>query len=236
MAGGSGQRMHDELPKQFIVVDDAPVIVHTLRTFEDHPMIDEIAIVCIEDRREQMQNLVQQYGLEKVTHIFAGGETSHHSISNGIRGLVAAGCSATDVILVHDGVRPLITPRIISENIRVCREKGNAVTVVKGSESFLYSTDGISSDTYYPRESMYKVQTPHTFCLSHIVEALDEADRRQLIGQSLYVLMAELGKYPFYFVAGEQRNFKLTYPEDLVFLEIFLKENQNTENIEMKDK
>ncbi len=222
LAGGNGCRMHGEKPKQFLEVNGKPVIAYTLQAFDAHSGIDCLAVVCMPEWQAWVKALATQLGLQKPLHLFDAGATSHDSIRNGIRGLVDKGFDAHSVVLVHDAVRPLVSARIISENIATCCDRGNAVTVVRGCESYLYSEDGISSSACYRRELMYRVQTPHTFRLADIAEAYDAAGQQQRVAQSLYVLMAELGKAPFFFVKGERRNFKLTYHEDLELLKFYL--------------
>ena len=226
IAGGCGNRMQEEVPKQFLPIHGVPLIVYTLRAFQRHSQIDGIVVVCIAEWVERMQEMAAQYGITKLILVVPGGLTSQESTINGVRALKESQlASSSDILLVHDAVRPLISERIITENIAVCSEKGNAVTVIRGCESFLYSEDGVSSDAFYNRENMYRVQTPHTFTFGQLVDAFAEAEQKNLVAQSLYVLMAELHQGPFYFVEGEQKNFKLTYPEDLIFLRIYLEEH-----------
>ena len=223
IAGGSGNRMHGDIPKQFVEVDGVPIIVYTLKVFEIHPEITEIVVICIKEWINELENMAERYGITKLTHIFAGGKTSHESISNGANGLKDKGYDSDDVILVHDAVRPLISARIISDNISAAREKGNAVTAIRGYESYLYSEDGKSSSKYYSRDNMYRVQTPHTFRLGDMLDAFDEAGRKSIVSQSMYVLMAELNRYPINLVEGDKLNFKITYPEDCELLKLYHK-------------
>ena len=120
IAGGSGNRMGQEIPKQFIHVDDCPIIVHTMKAFERHPDIEAIAVVCLEGWETVLRSYANQFSITKLRWIFKGGETGMESIHNGIYGLKADGCNDDDLILVHDGVRPLVSQDIISSNIAIC--------------------------------------------------------------------------------------------------------------------
>ncbi len=222
LAGGYGERMHADIPKQFISLRGKPVILHTIQAFERHPQIDEIAIVCQDEWKNYIYRLIKNNHLQKVKHIFKGGPDSHTSIHNGIDNLYQTGNPDTDIVLVHEAVRPLISARIISDCISVCRDKGNAITAIRDNEAVMYSIDGIASEQCYPREWMYRAQTPHTFFLSDLKKAYNEADHRNLKSQSLYTLMAELKYGPLYIVKGDRRNLKLTYPEDFRIAEIML--------------
>lgn len=221
LAGGQGDRMHSETPKQFLPLCGEPVIIHTLRVFESHPEIDAIAIVCHPDWKNYLKGLLAQTGFQKIEWIVDGGENSHLSIRNGIAALLKQGAEE-DIVLVHEAVRPLLSSRVITENIQACRMYGNAITAIQDNESLMYSEDGQSSSHCFLREQMYKAQTPHTFRLGDLRTAYQEADGKSLYAQSLYTLMATLGRFPFHIVAGERRNLKITYPEDIAIAELLL--------------
>lgn len=222
LAGGHGERMHAETPKQFMCLRGVPVILHTLQVFENHSLIDMIAVVCLNGWEDYLHRLIQEFGLKKVQYIFQGGTDSHTSIHNGINSLYRICSPAIDVVLVHEAVRPLVSSRIISDCICVCRSKGNAITAIRDNEAVMYSDDGVESVQCFPREKMYRAQTPHAFFLCDLEKAYTEADRRHLCSQSLYTLMAELEYTPLYIVDGERCNLKLTYPEDFRIAEMLM--------------
>lgn len=222
LAGGHGARMHSETPKQFLTLRGMPVIMYSLSMLERHPLIDEVAVVCLQGWEAYVQGLVRAHRLTKIRHIFTGGEESHISICNGIRGLCSCGARKTDVVLVHEAVRPLVSARIVSDCIRVCRSKGNAITAIRDNEALMYTEDGCVSDACFSRENMFRAQTPHTFFLDTLQQAYARAERCGIKGQSLYTLMAELGYGPFNIVEGDRRNFKLTHPEDFRVAEVMI--------------
>ena len=149
IAGGSGNRMGQEIPKQFIHVDDCPIIVHTMKAFERHPDIEAIAVVCLEGWETVLRSYSNQFSITKLRWIFKGGETGMESIHNGIYGLKAEGCNDDDLILVHDGVRPLVSQDIISSNIATCKRFGNAITGIQCREAILVSDDGFNAEKKY---------------------------------------------------------------------------------------
>ena len=209
LAGGYGERMHMGLPKQFILLQGMPVIVHTLKAFENHPEIDVIAVVCLSGWEEYVERVKHDFHITKLQHIFSGGSNSHYYTRD-------------DIVLVHEAVRPLLSAKIISENIRICELYGNAITAVRDNEAVMYTEDGVSSYRCFPREQMYKAQTPHTFVLRDLEIAYQEAEQKSICAQSLYTLMAELKRFPLYIAEGERRNIKLTHPEDIRIAEALL--------------
>ena len=128
IAGGSGNRMGQDIPKQFMHIDGAPVIIHTMKAFEQHPDIDGIAVVCLHGWDTVLQSYANQFNITKLKWIFPGGKSGMESIHNGIYGLKEAGCSNEDLVLIHDAVRPLLSQEIISSNIAICKAYGYAIT------------------------------------------------------------------------------------------------------------
>lgn len=235
MAGGFGERMGTDVPKQFICLGGDPVILHTLRVFQEHMDIDEIVVVCVSGWEDFVYRLALENGLTKLIHIVAGGQSNHESIQIGVKSLCRL-YDAEDIILVHDSVRPFVSEQIISDNIRICRENGNAITAILDNEALMYSTDGISSDECFPRELMYRAQTPHTFRLKDLEEAYKEAEQKGICAQSLYTLMAALERYPLYIAKGSRINMKLTVPEDIKIFEslLLLKKNRTINSTNVK--
>lgn len=221
MAGGFGDRMGADTPKQFMCLGGVPVILYTLKMFQEHPDIDVIAVVCVSGWEDFVYSLAFEHGVTKLKHVFAGGKSSHDSIRTGIMELCRL-YAPQDRILVHDAVRPFVSLEIISRNIEVCREKGNAITAVLDNEALMYSVDGICSEKCFSRDVMYRAQTPHTFRLEVLKDAYEEAQQKGICSQSLYTLMTDLGRYPLYIAQGSRLNMKLTVPEDRVVFEAIL--------------
>ena len=216
LAGGSGNRMGQDIPKQFLHVNGCPIIIYTLKAFQDHPSIDGIAVVCLEGWESVLQSYANQFSITKLKWIFPGGKSGMESIHNGIYGLKEAGCEDEDLVLIHDAVRPLLPQVIISSNIAVCQKYGYAITGIKCREAILESKDGFSSTTSIPRDRLFRTQTPQTFLLVDIIRAHEEAKKRGITNSvASCTLMAELGGREMHIVPGSEKNIKVTTIEDI---------------------
>ena len=220
IAGGVGNRMGQDIPKQFLYINNCPVIIKTMLAFEQHPDIHEIAVVCLQGWETVLKSYANQYSITKFKYIFPGGMNGQDSIRNGIFGLLEKGCSGEDMILIHDAVRPLVSQEIISNNIVTCRKYGNAITVIKCVEAILESDDKLSSDISISRDKLFRTQTPQTFFLRDIAEAHKQALEKGITASvSSCTLMIEL---------GEEKNIKLTNPEDVEIYKSLLQSEQET--------
>lgn len=214
LAGGEGTRAQQPVPKQYVQIEGIPVLAYTLRAFDRHPLIDAIYVVCRNEWRTYVERFTAELGFNKFKGTFVGGETSFDSLRNGIQGLASAEPHDA-VILVHDGVRPLVSADIISDSIRICALHGNAIAAMQSEEAYM-AGDEEKATEMFPRELLWGAQTPHTFPLGTLVQAFAEADTRGITtSQSLYTLMAGLGHWPLYKSRGERVNLKITNPEDI---------------------
>lgn len=217
-AGGTGTRMKSEnIPKQFIEVDGKPIIIRTLENFAFHPLVDDIVIACIASGIEHLKKLIEQYRIPKVKSIVEGGSSGFESIHNGLVE-VAKNADESDVVLICDGVRPVMSEQLISECIELAKEHETAVPVVRSIDSVLVSEDGKSCKVNMPRENMYITQAPQGYTMRKIMWAHDEAARRGIVNPTSSAdLMIELGETVRIFI-GERDNIKVTTPEDLFTL------------------
>lgn len=223
IAGGTGNRMGQDIPKQFMHIEGCPVIIMTMQAFERHPNIDKIAVVCLSGWETVLRAYANQFNISKLEWIFEGGKTGQESIHNGIYGLKENGCKDNDIVLIHDGVRPLLSQDIISQNIAVCEKYGNAVTGIKCKEAVLESDDGFSTDVSIPRDKLVRTQTPQTFRLKDLIAAHEEAKEKGITNSvSTCTLMAELGGRKMFIVPGEEKNIKLTTVEDIEILKALI--------------
>ena len=223
IAGGSGNRMGQDIPKQFMHVDNCPIIIHTMKCFQQHPDIDAIAVVCLTGWETVVQSYANQFNITKLKHIFPGGGNGQESIHNGVYGLKEAGMDGEDLVLIHDAVRPLLSQEIISSNIAVCKAYGYAVTGIACREAVLESADGFSSTTSIPRDRLIRTQTPQTFRLKNII-ALHEHAKENGISNSVAscTLIAELQEAEMHIVPGSEKNIKVTTTEDLEILKALM--------------
>lgn len=226
IAGGSGVRMGYEIPKQFIPVEGKPVVMHTLDNFEHHAEIDAIEIVCLESWQEEMQRLVRQYGISKVRWIVPGGSSAQESIRNGVFHLDGI-CGPDDIVIIHDGIRPLIESFVLTDVIAKCREFGNGVTSMPYNEQiFLVDKEQPATSTaYIPRETLRRVATPQAYTFKTLLWAYRKAFEEKIgIYGSSYTntMMVELG-VRLYFSSGSDKNIKLTTPGDLELFKAYRK-------------
>ncbi|RKU63464.1 2-C-methyl-D-erythritol 4-phosphate cytidylyltransferase [Parabacteroides sp. AF19-14] len=216
-AGGSGNRMGQEIPKQFMCIDNKPIIIYTLQAFQISQDIDAIAIVCIKGWEIFLNAYAKQFNITKLKWIFEGAETNQDSIKNGILGLREAGCSEEDIILVHDGVRPLVSSEIISRNIEICEKYGYAVTGLMCKEAIMERVEDNVHEISIPRERLVRTQTPHTYRLGTLLNAHIEAEQLHIANTvASCTLFALLGVKEQHLVLGSEKNgLKLTKPEDV---------------------
>ena len=214
IAGGSGNRMHQDIPKQFLTVNERPVIVYTLEAFEKHTEIDAIAVVCIDGWQQVLMAYAKQFNISKLQHVVTGGKNGQDSIRNGIFELEKH-FGKDDLVLIHDAIRPMVSSEIISDNIRVAKEKGNAITVIPCAEAMLQTEDGEVSSGTYPRDSLKRTQTPQAFKLGEICQLHRDALESGITNSiASCTLMIEMGKQ-VYFSQGSEKNIKLTTLEDI---------------------
>ncbi len=224
IAGGSGNRMGQDIPKQFMHLDNCPIIIHTMMAFQKHPDIQGIAVVCLAGWETVLQSYANQFNVTKLKWIFPGGGNGQESIYNGIVGLKEAGCADTDLVLVHDAVRPLLSQDIISSNIAVCQKFGYAITGIQCREAILESEDGFSTTTSIPRDKLIRTQTPQTFTLGSLLQAHDKAQAMGITSSvASCTLMAEIGGVEMHIVPGSEKNIKITTVEDLEILKALMK-------------
>lgn len=214
IAGGCGKRMKQDIPKQFLSVNDKPVIVYTLEAFQRHPNIDAIVIVCIDGWHEILKAYCKQFNITKVVSIVNGGENGQASIKNGLDEINNK-FNEDDIVLVHDAIRPLVSDEIISDCIVKCNEKGSAIAAIPCAEAMLITDGKVESKESFDRDKLMRTQTPQTFKLKKLLWAHDEAKKRGITNSvASCTLMVELGE-KVYFSLGSEKNVKLTTPTDL---------------------
>ena len=217
-AAGSGTRMGQDVPKQFMNIDDCPVIVYTMMPFQQHPDIDVIAVVCLKGWETFLRAYAAQFGITKLKYIFPGGESNQDSIHNGLVGLKENGINDEDIVLIQDGVRPLVSPEIISNNITTCRQYGYAVTGLLCKEVILRYNTPCDTVEYLPipREQLVRTQTPHTFKLGILLDIHRQAAEQGLNMAASCELAARLGIDNQHLVLGTEKiGLKLTNTEDI---------------------
>ena len=224
IAGGTGKRTHQEIPKQFINIHNKPILMYTLEGFQMHPDIHAIEVVCIKGWHEVLSAYARQYNISKLKWIVDGGETGQESIRNGVFNLYDA-ADKSDIVVIHDGIRPLIDKAVLSDCISVCREYGNAVSSLPYNEQIFKTADGLTSTEYIPRELLRRVQTPQAYFLEKLYYSYKKAfDEKIGIYGSSYTntMMVELGE-TLHFSAGSEKNIKITTTDDIDMFYALLK-------------
>jgi 2-C-methyl-D-erythritol 4-phosphate cytidylyltransferase len=213
-AAGASTRMGQDIPKQFLTVNERPVIVYTMEVFQHHPEIDEIVVVCLDGWDKILRAYADQFKITKLKLIVRGGETGQESIYNGITAL-AENHDKNDLILVHDGNRPFLPPKMISDCIDTAHKYGCSVAAIPCQEAMVLTDDGVVSKANIDREHLKRTQTPHGFTLGKMLE-LHERARENGINNTTATctLMMELGE-PVYFYPGSEKNIKLTTLDDM---------------------
>lgn len=223
IAAGSGSRMRQDIPKQFIHVYDKPVLFYTMEGFQKHPLIDAIEVVCLSGWENMVWAYAKQFNVTKLQWVIPGGSTCQESIRNGVYHLEGI-AAPEDTIVIHDGIRPLIDESVLTDVIEKCRLHGNAVTSLPYNEQIFIVDDEYSTVRYIPRETLRRVSTPQAYRFDLLDEKYHEAFEKEIgIYGSSYTntMMVELG-VRLYFAAGSDRNIKLTTPADLELFKAYL--------------
>ena len=216
IAGGVGSRLGAPVPKQFVEVLGKPVIAYTMNHFQNHPEIDAIELVCVDGYQDHLKTITEKYGITKVLKIVKGGSEYERSIMNGVAGLEGI-AKPDDVVMIHWAASPFLSEELITDNIRVCKEKGNAITA---SYSYLLygSNDGDCAKKAINRESFMTLSAPQSFLYKNIVDLYKQVEEKNMFEtveeHHTTVFMAELGM-PLYFSKGSHTNIKITTKEDI---------------------
>jgi 2-C-methyl-D-erythritol 4-phosphate cytidylyltransferase len=219
-AAGMGKRMGASINKQYLQLDGLPIVARTISIFEQSPCIEAIYLVIpAEEIPYCREHVVEACGFRKVVEIVPGGRERQNSVMNGLNAMRRT-VADDDIVLIHDGVRPLITPQLLLESIEIARSSGAALVAVPAKDTVKTVRDGIVIDTP-PREQLWQAQTPQTFRFATIFDAHTAAERDGYIGTDDAALVERCGGI-VRVVRGDYRNIKITTPEDLVLAEAFL--------------
>ena len=228
IAGGSGSRMGQDIPKQFINVYDKPILIYTLEGFQKHPLIDAIEVVCIEGWQDVLWAYSKQFNIDKLKWVVEGGDFGQESIRNGVYNLEGK-IDNDDIVVIHDGIRPLVDETVLTDVIMKCKKYGNAVTSLPYNEQIFVVDDEKSTTKYIPRETLRRVSTPQAYKFAKLDEKYHEAFEKEIgIYGSHYTntMMVELGER-LYIANGSDKNIKLTTKDDLEMFKAYLKTDKD---------
>lgn len=224
-AAGKGTRMHTEIPKQFLHINNKPVVLYTMEAFQKHPQIDAILVVTLDTWKDMIWAYARQYQINKLRWVVTGGDTGQESINRGLRALKEE-CSLEDGIVIHDGNRPLISDDIISDSIATYKKHGNAVAAMPCVEAIYRSSDGEKSMVTLDRQQMFRTQTPHTYSLEKLLWAHEKAKEKGIENTTATCTLMTLLGETIYFSKGSEKNLKLTTKDDIDIFEALLKREQ----------
>ena len=226
-AGGSGSRMHTKSrPKQFLEYQGKPIIIYTLELFDNHPMIDGIVVACVEGWIPFLEKMLKKFEISKVRKIVPGGESGQDSIYNGLVAAKEVASDEDDIVLIHDGVRPLITEQTITDNIEMVKQEGSCITCIPATETFIVTQPdgGLEIPT---RANSLIARAPQSFYLKDILQAHEQArseGRHDFIDSCtmMHHYGHQMGK-----VIGPMENIKITTPTDYFVFKAMVEVHEN---------
>lgn len=221
-AAGKGTRLVGVgIPKQFLRVNGKPILIYSAESFNSNKSIDEIYIITSKEHIEEVERLCRQYNINKLKLVVEGGQTRQESVLNGLVSMKSQGVNDDDIVLIHDGARPLIDDSIINRNIEACLKHQAVETVIPLTDTVIKSSSGEIFDELADRNELYQVQTPQTFNFKLIFDAHKRFESLKLATDDAQ-LVHNIGK-PVHLVEGNKKNLKITTIEDLNLMESLLK-------------
>jgi 2-C-methyl-D-erythritol 4-phosphate cytidylyltransferase len=222
-AGGVGSRTHQDLPKQFITVDNKPILIYTLEAFQQHPNIDEIYVACLDGWEAVLNAYAKQFGITKLKRTVLGGATGQESIYNAMKAIYEDYGNTRDiVVLIHDGNRPMISQDVITDNIVKQKMYGSAVTVIPTTEVVFVSQDGRISNDALNREELWRTQTPHSYKFDELWAVHNRAIADGITNTAASCSLMQKYGYATYFSKGSEKNIKITTVEDIEIFKALL--------------
>ncbi len=212
LAGGTGSRMGQDIPKQFIHVNNCPIIIYTLLVLQKHPKIDLIQVVCIDGWEKILASYAKQFNITKLGGIVRGGSNRFESTRNGMLSLGYV--QDDDVIVVHDSVRPLVTAESLSDTINVCHKQGNSMAILDCVDTMYARSSDVYTAEVLNRDKLVRGQTPEAVTGLRMREMYRLAAEKNMQSDSISALQNMLG-WEIHFSKGAERNIKLTSKEDI---------------------
>lgn len=227
-AGGTGKRMNTRAkPKQFLEMHGKPVIVYTLQHFEEHPEIDSIVLVCLENWIDYAKKLIREFHIKKVTDIVPGGATGQASIFNGVSCAYRNSSSEKDIVLIHDGVRPLIDADTITDCLTSVRKYGSAITTTPAIETIFVDGEGDRVGKIFNRSQCAMARAPQCFYLKKLYEAHLKAQKDKKFDFIDSAMLMQYYGAELHTVSGPVENIKITTPTDFYLFRALLDAQEN---------
>lgn len=229
-AGGIGQRMKTTMrPKQFLELHGKPIIIYTLEIFENHPEIDGIVVACVEDWIPYLNELLERFHITKVKKVVPGGETGQMSIYNGLAAAKEVAGKEKSIVLIHDGVRPLINETVITDNIKSVKENGSAITSAIVKETIMVVRDDNSIDYVPDRAHSRVAKAPQSFWLDDILEVHHRAQAEGILDFIDSCTMMKFYGHNLFLIDGPYENIKITTPDDFYTMRALLDAQENAQ-------
>lgn len=229
-AGGTGQRMGSTgRPKQFLEMHGKPIIIYTLEIFEKHPDIDAIVISCVEEWIPHLETLLYKFRIAKVRKVVPGGKTGQLSIYNGLEAAKEVAGTAKCIVLVHDGVRPLINEQVITDNIASVKTRGSAITSAKVTETVMLVQDDNGVEMIVERARSRVAKAPQSFWLDNILEIHHRALKDGVVDSIDSCTLMKMYDFPLSWIEGPYDNIKITTPEDFYTMRALLDSKENAQ-------
>lgn len=227
-AAGVSTRMGQDIPKQFMHIENKPLIIYTMEAFQKHPAVESIMVVTLPAWKDVLKAYANQFNIKKLKWIVEGGETGQESIHNGLK-VLEQDISKNETVIIHDGNRCMVSGEIISDSLATFAKNGSAVAAIPCVEAVFRSGDnGVSSNVSISRECLFRTQTPHVYTLEKLLWAHDMAAKKNITNTvATCTLMQELGE-TIYFSKGSEKNIKITTVEDLAIFEALLHTKQES--------
>lgn len=222
-AGGTGTRTHQDLPKQFLTVENKPILIYTLEAFQQHPSIDEIYVACLEGWNAVLDAYARQFNITKLKKIVTGGVTGQESIYNGLKAIKGDHEATSDiVVMIHDGNRPMLPQDVITDNLVKQKKFGSAVAVIPTTEVVFVSKDGVESNEALNRDELWRTQTPHSYRFDELWKVHNEAVKNGVTNMAASCSLMQKYGYTTYFSKGSEKNIKITTVEDIEIFKALL--------------
>lgn len=221
-AGGIGTRTHQDLPKQFITVNNKPIIIYTLEAFQSHPNINEIYVACLEGWTAILEAYAKQFNITKLKRIVTGGSTGQASIYNALKAVRDDHNEDDIVVLIHDGNRPMVSQDVITDNIVKQKIYGSAVAVIPTTEVVFVSKDGEASNEVLNREELWRTQTPHAYNFHELWKVHCQAIKDGITNTAASCSLMQKYGHTTFFSKGSEKNIKITTVEDIEIFKALL--------------
>ena len=184
--------MGQDIPKQFINVNDKPILIYTMDGFQKHPQIEGIILVCIDGWHDVAKAYAKQFDISKLLCVISGGETVQESVFAGVKAAKVY-CNKGDIVIIHDGIRPMVDETVLSDVIAKAKQYGNAVTSLPYNEQIFIADDAYTSTKYIPRDTVRRVATPQAYEFDLLFRSYERAFAENIgIGKSSYTISQQV--------------------------------------------